>query len=217
MKKDMTIIDGHHRLSAALSTCPDIRAFELEIKLYNEEIQEFDAATLFFDRRINRLAIKEANTTVFVIYQGHELGCKGVFEKKADAEKWVDALNNLDSTEKWHYEEKYLNLVQGFGPIVRVTKAIFDFFDGTIKSEDKLDLPTAFGGEINLVKHDNVMYILGHEIDRYVTITTSKLDVAKVFSDYQKSVTDVLYDNHLEMQRPKQGDVKIKLTSDYPL
>jgi hypothetical protein len=218
MKKDMTVIDGHNILSTALSTCSDIRAFEIDIDLYNEEIQEFNAATLFFDRKINRLAIKEANTTVFVVYQGHELGCKGVFERKADAEKWVNALNNLDSTEKWHYEEKYLNIVEKFGQIVKVTKAIFDLYDGTIKSQDTLDWPTMFGDTVKIIKHEQCLLpAFGASLGRYVTMISSKLNILEVFQEYQKTLTDRYRDIQLEFEEPKNGDNLIKLRQIYPV
>lgn len=58
LREDMEVLEGHHRLSAALNICPDIRQFEIKVIVIKQD-QSRILKILYFDLALNRLALKE--------------------------------------------------------------------------------------------------------------------------------------------------------------
>lgn len=59
MKRDMSVIQGHHRLAAQISLCPNFKEFELKVIVEEEDGKRVNAI-LFFDKALNRLGLKDA-------------------------------------------------------------------------------------------------------------------------------------------------------------
>lgn len=59
MRRDMSVMDGNMRLAAAITACDDIREFELEVDIMDEDLGKRVPGIVYFDRKLNRLAVKD--------------------------------------------------------------------------------------------------------------------------------------------------------------
>lgn len=59
VRRDMSILDGNARLSAALLSCESIKDFECEVDIMDYDLGKVVPGIVYFDQTLNRLAVKD--------------------------------------------------------------------------------------------------------------------------------------------------------------
>lgn len=62
VSEDMDIIDGNHRMQAALNVCEDIRRFRLRVVMQKRDGKRVPGV-VYFNTELNRLAVREEYAT----------------------------------------------------------------------------------------------------------------------------------------------------------
>lgn len=197
MRSDLTVIDGNHRLSAAILAAKDIRSLKLEVYICDDGKEMIDGL-LFFDAKLNRLSVRPVNKTLYVICIEHE-GVHSVLDDKEQAERWIEVLNTGGDT--YYIQELELNVVQAGKVLESVTRVEFNMVNNSRPEVKRIWYPVSLNSEIILEQSPHLR-LLGSDIqfERKAFLIVRGLDYPDEVTNFKKAYKESLEEKNLMIQ-----------------